>query len=312
MGDLQHEARALNALGSVANLERDYLGAAELFTHALEIRETIGDRVGIGASLMSLAQSYGYMGDYGRVEALLHQALEIQQAMRNRWEEMLIHNELGILYTTVGQYDKAFVHLEQAMERARLIESDIGAAYILCNLGQTQRDAGRTQEALATLQRGLLLAQAQGDIHLEAIYLNDWALTSLRAGAYQEAVAQAQHSRELFLELDQPLSLTAVYACLAAAYLGAGDPAAAEASALEALTLLDGCGGEGPDFPQRDYWYCARTLAALGRNETARRAAEQAALLLRQRADRISDETMRGTYLTQVAVHVEITASVSA
>jgi tetratricopeptide (TPR) repeat protein len=79
LGDLQYEARALNALGSVANLERDYLGAAELFAHALEIRETIGDRAGIGASLMSLAQAYGYMGDYGRVESLLHQALEMQQ-----------------------------------------------------------------------------------------------------------------------------------------------------------------------------------------------------------------------------------------
>jgi hypothetical protein len=121
---------------------------------------------------------------------------------------------------------------------------------------------------------------------------------------------QARSSIDLFQQIDQPLSLTAVYACLALANLGAGDDIAAEAAVFNALAILDDCGGDGPDFPQRDYWFCARTLAALGRSDMAQRAAEQAAILLRQRADRISDETMRGTYLTQVAVHAEIIAAV--
>ena len=311
LGNLQYEARALNALGSVANLQRDYLAAADLFAQALEMRETIGDRAGVGTSLMSLAQSYGYMGDYSRVEPLLQRALEIQQAMRNRWDEMLELNELGILYTAVGQYEKAFVHLEQAMECSRMIESEIGAAYILCNLGQAQRDAGRFEEAQHTLHKGLLLAQQQGDINLEAIYLSDAALTDLRQGDYTRAVEQADRSLALFAQLQQPLSSTAVYATLAAAHLGLGNRAAAEQAARAALAILDECGGEGPDFPQRDYWLCAQTLAALGDRE-AQHAEQQAAALLQQRAERISDGGLRHSFLTRVAVHAEISAAVPA
>jgi adenylate cyclase len=312
LGDLQYEARALNALGSVANLQRDYTGASGLFAQALEIRETIGDRAGIGTSLMSLAQAYGYMGDYSRVEPLLHRALEIQQAMQNRWDEMLELNELGILYTAVGQYDQAFVHLEHAMECSRIIESEIGAAYILCNLGQAQRDAGHLDEAQQTLQHGIQLAQQHGDISLEAIYLTDLALTNLRAGDYTAAAEQARSSLALFDQLEQPLSSTAVYATLAAAQLGLGEFRAAETAAWAALAILDECGGEGPDFPHRDYWLCAQTLNAVGDMAGAQHAEKQAVALLLQRAKRISNPTLRHSYLTEVAVHAEIIAAVTA
>jgi adenylate cyclase len=312
MGDLRYKARALNALGSVASLERDFVAAAELFAAALDIRETIGDRAGVGSSLMNLAQSYGNMGDYSRVEPLLQQALDIQQAVRNLWEEMFVLNELGILYASVGQYDKALAYFTQALDISSQLDSEIGTAYVLCNLGQAQRDAGHLSESISTLERGRSLAAAQGEVNLEAIYLSDLALTHLMAHNWDAAAEQAQRSVALFTQLEQPLSSTVAYATLAAAQLALGQRQAAETSARQAVAILDACGGEGPDFPHRDYWLCANTLAALGYSAEAQRAAEQAAHLLCQRADRISNETMRTTYLTKVAVHAEITAAVSA
>jgi class 3 adenylate cyclase/tetratricopeptide (TPR) repeat protein len=308
LGDLRYTARALNALGSVADLERNFLDAAALFSQALEIRETIGDRAGVGSSLMNLAQAYGYMGDYSRVEPLLRQALAIQILVRNRWEEMFVYNELGILHTAVGQYEQAFANFAEAMTVSRSIDSDTGAAYVLCNLGQAQRDAGLLDAALETLVQGLQLAQDQGEVNLEAIYLSDMALTNLYARRWEAALAQAQRSLALFAQLDQPLSSTIVYATAAAASLALGDRTGAETAVQRALGILDECGGDGPDFPQRDYWLCAQTLAALGHHATAHRARTQAATLLARRAERISDPTMRSTYLTKVQVHAEIMA----
>jgi tetratricopeptide (TPR) repeat protein len=132
------------------------------------------------------------------------------------------------------------------------------------------------------------------------------ALANLYVRRWATAREQAQQALALFAELDQPLSSTAVHATLAAAALALGDRAAAEAAVHDALDILDGCGGEGPDFPHRDYWLCAQTLDALGRPETARRAREQAALLLGRRAERISDPTMRASYLTAVPLHADI------
>jgi tetratricopeptide (TPR) repeat protein len=306
LGDRQHEARTLNALGSVASLARDYAAAIDLFSEALHLRQSIGDRAGIGTSLMSLAQAYGSLGDYSQAEPLLQSALEIQQAVRNRWEEMLVLNELGILYTAVGQYTEAIAHLQAALERSRSIDSEIGAAYVLCNLSQAQRDSDRLAEAAANLQEGLHLAQEQEDRNLEAIYLGDAALTSLRAGQAQAAASQAEAALALFTELELPLSCTGVYATLALARCRLGDRTGALAAVGASLALLDGCGGEGPDYPQRDYWQCAEALAALGDEAGAARARRQAAALLQQRAARISDGVMRQSYLAQVAVHAEI------
>jgi len=310
LGNRQNAARALNALGAVSNLERDYAAAADLFQQALRIRETIGDRAGVGTSVLSLAQALGNMGDYSRVEPLLHQALAIQEAIHNPWEEMLVLNELGILYTAVGDFGRAFAHLARALERSDAIGSAIGAAYILCNLGQAQRDAGQLDTAIGTLQRGMALAQEQGDVNLEAIYLGDLALAHLRAGDFASAAAKAEQSLGLFAELEQPMSATVVLATLGAAHLGCDDRGAAATAVREALRILDDCGGEGPDYPQRDYWMCGAILDALGDRVESSRARLRARELLHQRAARISDPAMRHSFLTNVVVHREMTLTV--
>jgi tetratricopeptide (TPR) repeat protein len=255
---------------------------------------------------MSLAQVYANMGDYGQVEPLLRQALAIHQSVRNRWDEMLVLNELGILYATVGQYARAYQAFEQGLQHSSDLASDIGAAYLLCNYGQAQRDGCLYNHALLTLERGLGLARAQEDTHLQAIYLSDMALTHLSTGMFVRAIEDAGQALDLFLQLEQPLSTPVVHATLAAAHLGLGNTRSAEASAHQAIAVLDECGGEGPDFPQRDYWMAANVLESLGRQEAAQSARNRALALLLARAERISDTAMRRTFLEVVPVHVAI------
>ena len=180
---------------------------------------------------------------------------------------------------------RRLVYFTQALEISSQLDSEIGAAYVLCNLGQAQRDAGHLDESISTLERGRSLAAAQGEVNLEAIYLSDLALAHLMAHNWDTAAEQAQRSVALFTQLEQPLSSTVAYATLAAAQLALGQRQAAESSARKAVAILDACGGEGPDFPHRDYWLCAQTLAALGYTADAQHAEEQAAHLLCQRAE---------------------------
>ncbi|MBW7883237.1 MAG: tetratricopeptide repeat protein [Caldilineaceae bacterium] len=310
LGNRQHEARALNALGAVANLQRHFSQAAAYFRAALEIREIIGDRAGVGTSLMSMAQTFGYLGDYSQVEGLLLQARQIQQGLRNRWEEMLVLNELGILYTAVGAYDRALAHLERGLELSRQMGSEIGEAYLRCNLGQAQRDSGALAAACSTLSDGLALARAQGDVNLEAIYLGDLALAELHAGAVQLAATHAADSLALFTMLEEPMSTTSVLATLATAQWLSDEARDAARSVQRCLEILDGCGGQGPDFPQRDYFMCGQVLDALGEPDTARHAYMCAHQLLNERAERISDGSMRRSYLENVALHREIAARI--
>ncbi|MBK8046338.1 MAG: tetratricopeptide repeat protein [Anaerolineales bacterium] len=309
LGNRYHEARALNALGALLSMQRRYAAAVELFQAALTIRESIGDRAGLAISLLSTAQAFASIGDYGKAEPILCRVIEIQRATNNAWDEMLTLNEFGILYMTVGAYESALTYLSTALERSQLINSDIGAAYILCNLGQVQRDCGRLDLAQETFRQGLELADAQQDENLAAIYHSDWAITAMRTGDYVAACQHGELALKIFQELKQPLSTPVVLATLAAAYLAQGNTTTATARVQAAINLLDSSRGEAVDFPERDYWQCSQVLAQLGLQQEAEQARRRAHELLMERAALISDAAMRESFLTKVPVHAEILAA---
>jgi hypothetical protein len=108
--------------------------------------------------------------------------------------------------------------------------------------------------------------------------------------------------RELDLHLDTSYDLTT----LAVAHLTAGDTAQALDYARQALRILDECGGEGPEFPQRDYYLCSQVLAAVGEDVAARDALHAAASLVLARADKILDPALRQSFLERVPINHQI------
>lgn len=302
----QYEARALNALGVIEQMRRNFHEAIHHYQQALTIREQIGDRAGVGASLLNIAQSLGNLGNHSDAEVMLRDALRIQQALNNQWWQAIILNELGILYLIVGNASESRWCLEQGLALSQQVEQKGIQAYLLCNLGQVLRDAGELVDAEAILHQGMQLAQAQGDVHLEAIYLNDLALVSLRQQNFAEAQQRAQASLEKFQTLELPLSTTADLAIIAMTQLALNQRSAALVTVQQALQILDDCHGEGPDFPQRDYWMCYEVLQQLGETELAQHALAAAQHLLIRQADRIKDENMRRAYLENVSFNRSI------
>lgn len=293
----QNEARSLDALGHVEHLKRDVEQAISFYQQALEIRQAIGDRAGVGVSLLSMAQGLGNVGDYGRAEPMLLQAMKIHQALNNRWWEMLVWTELGILYLMIGKLDNARSCFDAGLTLGQEIGDQSGQAYILCNLGQVLREQGKLAQAEKLLMDGLALLQSQGDLQAEATCWSDLALLSLRAEHYEEAIQRATMSREKFRALDLLLLTTTDLTILAAAHLALNQQDKALRYTQEALRLLDESEGEGPDFPQRDYWMCYQVLQAVGETELANHALHLAHRLLLVAADKITDSAMRESYL---------------
>jgi tetratricopeptide (TPR) repeat protein len=124
-------------------------------------------------------------------------------------------------------------------------------------------------------------------------------------------VDDATASLHILRDLSLEVSTTANLSLLAVAYLALGDSLRARESVSAALALLASCGGEGPDFPHRDYLYCYRVLMTLGEIEEASRALEQAYELLHKQANRISDPRMRRSFLHSVGTNAEILSEVA-
>ena len=309
LGNRQGEAQALTALGSIAYLQRDYDQARRFYEEALAIRRRTGDRTGEGASLTSLAQVVLREGDYSQAERLLRQALAIQQAINNRWREGIIWNELGVLTLMVGDLQAARHSLERSLAISQELEDEAGQAYTLCNLGQVLREQGALSAAEELLDRGLALAQAQGDRHLEALYHSELGMVHLQAKRFPQAVEQASRSLAILNEMGLRVSTTSDLSTLALAHLAMDELGQALAYARESLAILDECGGEGPDYPHRDYFVCAQVLAAAGEAQAAERALATARRLLQEQAQRISDPAMRRSFLENVTFNRAIQAS---
>jgi class 3 adenylate cyclase/predicted ATPase len=299
-GNPLEEAQALNNLGILAFYERDFAEAVARHQQALEIRRTIGDRSGEGASLLNLAQATRDAGEYDRAHLYLSKALAILQAIGDRWVEGSAWNDMGVLHLLTGDLQAAQTCLQRGLALSKEIKDQSGEAYVLCNLGQVLRDAGDLASAERALADGLALAEAQNDRHLLSLCLSHLANISLLAGLPDQAKTQATQALEMRREMNLMLWATADLATLARAHLALGDTATALDYARQALSILHECGGQGPEYPQHDYFTCYQVLAAAQKRDKAREALQSAYDLLEAQANRISDEDLRRSFLEQV------------
>jgi class 3 adenylate cyclase/tetratricopeptide (TPR) repeat protein len=304
-GNRRGEAETLNSLGVTAFYRRDFDTALTYYQQALEIRRAIGDRAGEGVCLFNLAVATCETGDYGQAQGYFSQALTIQQATGNRWEESNIWNSLGYMYQQLGDLATAKSCMQQGLNLAREIGDEAGQAYILSNLGLVAQDQGDLEMAERFLSDGLAMAQAHDDRHLAPFLFSYLASVSLLAGRLEQAVERANTALAQRQER-QPLLTTADLATLAAAHLARSNQDQALNCARQALTILDECGGQGPEFPQRDYFLCYQVFSATGQEGEARAALGAAYNLVTTRAEKITDPSLRQSFLEKVRFNREI------
>lgn len=303
----QGEAQAFNNMGMVADYRRDFPTALSCYQQSLEIRRAIGDRAGEGASLGNLWMALQAAGDYGQqAQEYGFAALSIHQAIGNRWDEANLWNSLGVMYQELGDLDRAQECLQRGLGLSQIIGDEAGQAYILANLGLIARDCHDYPTARWMFIEGLNLAKSQDDKDLIAWFLSYLASVSLATGQAEYAIEQARESVELHRELDVTVSTTAALATLAAAHLALHNESQALECAQQTLAILDTCGGEGPECPQRDYLICSRVLMALGKNAQTRAALQSAYEIVMARANKISDPDLRQSFLERVTINRQI------
>ena len=306
-GDKRGEADAFNHLGVTTFYQRNFTQALSYHQQALTIRRSIGDRTGEGISLMNLAQTSRDAGDYSQVERYLTAALAIQQAVANRWEEVNIWNDLGGLYYELGDLATAQACLEHGLRLSREIGDEAGQAYLLCNLGLVLQAKGELARAERILTEGIRLAQTYSELYLASSCFEYLSLVYLDEGRWQAAIEQAKASLALRLDLDPSHPrITDDLATLARATLALGNVDEALDYARQILTNLETYGSEGPEFPQRAYFFGYQVLATAGQAKQAQAALQAAYDVVMTRAAKISDPAQRSSFLEQRAMNREV------
>ncbi|MDX1522204.1 MAG: tetratricopeptide repeat protein [Anaerolineae bacterium] len=302
----RYEAEALNHLGVTAFYQRDFNSALAFHQQALTIRQAIGDRAGEGTSLFNLAIALRDQGNYGQAQEIFEKALNIQQSTGNLWEETNVWISWGILNQELGMFNDAESCLQKALQLCRKINDESGVAFVLCNLGLLQYEMGKPTLSEQTLLSGLAVAQAQSDTYLEASFYNYLSLVNLQSGQFDKVFDQANQALTLRESLGIHSKLVDSFSTLAAGYLNKNDLHNALDYANKSRIMLDEAGGEGPEFPQRDYFICFQVFVAARQHQQAKAALQSAYDLVMDRAKKITDPKLRQSFLENVPINRDI------
>ncbi len=159
-------AIALNSLSILLKLQRKYVDAEQVLKEALAISRKHPDELEIlGAHLANLAL---VTDDPARKEALLLEALQIQQRIQETTMLYSILPGLSTLALSQGKWPEAHKHAREFVKTAREVlgpdHPEVGRA--LMNLGLVLRADGRTNEAESAFQGAVTIFRDHwGDDH---------------------------------------------------------------------------------------------------------------------------------------------------
>jgi tetratricopeptide (TPR) repeat protein len=305
-GNRENEAHALSNLGTIDDEQRNFTAALDYYNQSLDLRRAIGDRAGEGASLQNLSIQRQSSGDYGNAQTYGLAALEIQQAIGNRWEEINVWNSLGVFYQELGVLDQAQECLQRGLTLSREIGDEAGEAYLLSNQGLVMSDWGNQETAIHLLTHGLAIVRQQEALDQIGVFHSYLGIAYWKQQRAKEALRHALEALTIRRELDLRPFEADDLSVIAAIHLAQNAKDDAVHFAQQALAILDECEGEGPEFPQRDYFLCYQVFAAVDNTTTARHALESAYRLVMARADKITDPELRRSFLERVTINRQI------
>src|SRR5690349_2712524 len=86
------------------------------FQEALKIRRDIGDKFGLGDTLIDLGNFYDDRADHDQALKMYKESLQIQRDLSNESLQAICLNNIGAVYFEKAQYEDARTYYQQALQ----------------------------------------------------------------------------------------------------------------------------------------------------------------------------------------------------
>ncbi len=227
----------------------------------------------------------------------LELALAVFQELADARKICQLSAWLGFAHVELGDYPRAEELSRQSLAQAEKLGSDILTAAALLVLGLALTRRGELREARAVLERSLALHTSQGNRRNLGATHSYLSIAAWIAGDFALAEAEAREAVAL-LDVAPPKRAGAM-AVLSRALLAQGRAGEALDAAREAMEQLGGLGSidEGETLIRLMY---AESLSAAGNRHAARAAILAARARLFERANRITDDHWRDSFLENI------------
>jgi len=122
LGDKRGMGATLSNIGAVYADKGDYDKALEYYDRSLKIKEEIGDKRGMGLTLGNIGNVHKNKGEYEKALEYYDRSLKIKEELGNKAEMGDSLNNIGIVHYNRGEYNRAVEHLEKSLN----IQKEIG------------------------------------------------------------------------------------------------------------------------------------------------------------------------------------------
>ncbi len=305
------EASSLNQLGNLANNLGQPRTALQAYQEALAIRRRIGDRSGEAASLLNIGNAYQSLGDLSVAQSYQHEALTIWQSIGNQYGEAQLLVSMSTIASTLGDARKAWRYAAEAVELAHALGNRQVEGYGLDALGNASRGLDDAAAARQQHQAAYLLGHDLKLRRLEAYaqhHLGEWEWQWGQPTAAVSHWANAATLREQIGEIE---FARASRARQAHALVAMGDPAGARnlAEAVWQVWGINPPPGEHEDELREAYLALYETWQQLDEPDRMMAALAWAYQAVQDRAVRISNPTLRASFLSRVPINQSIIAA---
>lgn len=304
------ESDALVNLSSLAGISGERAEERQYLEQALQIDRELGNRRGEQSDLVGLGYHELAMGNYLPARQFTEQGLRIAREIGDQQGEDWALFILGEICVHLGEYPSARHLLQQSLRLAKEINDMTRQINALASLGRVAHLEGDDETALSFSRQSVDLARQVGDSFAEVDALSKLGEASLGLGSLDAARQAYQVMLDLSLAREEESNAVEAHTGLARVALAAGDLPAASQHAQAILAYLDG----GTHLHLVDeiwvYGSCYAVLRAVG-HPRARETLAAGYRILQERAQKLSSEAMRRTYLENVPHHREIVSEYS-
>ncbi len=202
------------------------------------LRRDIGDKRGLGDTLIDLGNFYDDRGDHDQALKMYKEALQLQRDLGNESLQAICLNNIGGAYSSKGQYEDALTYFQQALqlrEKSKVPQDIVEAVH---NLGITSAQMGQYDQAISYYLRALDLRRSMNDPHGAAI--ESYSLGTLfdYQGRFGAAIKSKQEALATFREIkDRTSWMAELLGGTAEALILAGRGDEAKGDLDEALSL---------------------------------------------------------------------------
>lgn len=177
----------LVGLGTLANIEGDYAGAAELGEQAWRENEALGDQHNLMTAHYVLSNAAFAQGHYRDAQHHAQQAYTMAQALQERWTMAYYLSDLGNVARVSGDYALARQYFQAAYDLRKAFGDPEGMAVALNHQGEIAHLQQDYQTAESLFLQSLAIYREIGDRGGLAVTLNGLGRLACDRGDYQAA-----------------------------------------------------------------------------------------------------------------------------